>query len=276
VIFDLCHSEYSNKQQLLNTIEISIKTRMTTTYDNTEAGSTQGLSMEVNPRLKYPAIKRSLEEFAATQCTHLYANGLNDLFVTDTPKQYLARLRTEPDAEGVAQPVPKPATPAKPARLANNASHTALSLYNDDKENHESVAKALVALRMRLIDMVGPTIRDELSDDGDGLAGKKLAQILQHVYDKHGKPTIEDLRVLRAQLGTHFSSAAQFDREAAIFKRTIARLATHGDATSEPQKQQLFEAATKSVLGIPPIIARYKRVNPEVEDMSLAGMIQVV
>ena len=227
------------------------------------------ISMESEPRTKYPEVKRWMEEYAQSKCTHIHARGLNEYYISDTPEQFLARALTQLDEHGVEQPMVRLELPATPNRPANNAHIAIVTMFAEDKKDYNSVALAMVDFRRDLLVICGPTIRDELSADAGGLAAKTFPQVIQHLYDRYGTPTSEDLKKERAKLGNKFSTPAQFVSEAARFKRTVAFLNANGDITSQPQQIQLLE-------GIPQCLARYKRRFPLVADRNVEALILAI
>jgi len=236
-----------------------------------------------NPRRNYKGFADSLFEFASTICTDIYpGEGLNALYLAETDKVYNERGLLVEDlngpvlVEGEPQARPRPVIPTKPARPGGNPGHAALAFWKEDSQHAASVAAGITKLKKEIIIALGKVITADLSTGRGGMAAKSIRMILEYLETKYGTLTETDLKHLRALLGKKFTTPTDFTKEASELKVNISALEAGGDNMSQTQLLEIFEEATNGVMGIPPIIARYKRRVAIVGNRVLQDLIDMI
>jgi hypothetical protein len=234
----------------------------------------------------YKGFKDDIRDVAAILATDHYPDhGLNEFHITLTNAEFDALHLTlfdedgnlELDQHGEVQRQPRKAVPGKPVRPHANVGAAGLAYWKDDVAAATSVALAKTILKQKILDACGPTIRATLSTQmPGGLASQSIPMILQYLEIKYGILTGGDIRQLREKLATKFTTPAMFTTEVARFQQNLAALELGGDIMSQAQLCEFFEDATKSVAGIPEILARYNRHVPIVANRILNDLFTAV
>ena len=169
-------------------------------------------------------------------------------------------------------PEPRKPYPGRPTTQTASTLH----FYKEDLAHYSDVAVAITQLRTKILVAVGPIINAELSADAEGLAAKTLAQILQHIDTHYGTLDEEDIKKLRNQIANfEFRSPANFAEDAANFHLLVATMDKGGEPMTQTNLMEIFTENTKRVIGIPEIIARYKR-NVELDKRNVKEMTEKV
>ena len=220
---------------------------------------------------------------AATICTEDYPLGLNHFDITLTPTEYAALGRIIQDAEGNPvlengnpQPQPRHPVPVKPERPRGNVGAPQLAFWKADELCHARVAVGTIKLRKEILIAIGQVCRDDLSTGPGGISAQSLSMILRHLELKYGTLTEKDIKHLRGKLSDKFTTPAKFTQEASKFKTVAAALEAGGGHMNQTQLIEIFTEATLAVVGIPSIIARYKRRVAGIPDRLLNDMMEQI
>ena len=240
-------------------------------------------SLGSNARTNYKAFKDSAWAYSATLCIEHYGTGLNHFHLTLTDREYAALglvMMNEhgiPElVDGVPQPQPRELMPAKPARPHGNVGAPLLAYWKADEITHASVSLGASKLRQDILKACGKLICTDLSVGPGGIAAKTLPAILLYLEDKYGTLTEDDIRGMREKLRQNFTSATKFTEEASRFKINVAALEAGGERMSQTQLIEIFAEVTRAVMGIPPIIARYKRRVAIVANRQIVDLMDAI
>jgi hypothetical protein len=124
-------------------------------------------------------------------------------------------------------------SPPDGPKLRKSSTYATVQMHAFARDLRKEYYAAERDLTRRLLDSVGATIRDELTDPVTGHEHLKPHHILAHVQSRYGELPPKQLQDLRASLSEPFTSARTFEADAVRMRTRLAQLERAGCPESE-------------------------------------------
>ena len=131
-------------------------------------------------------------------------------------------------------------------------------------------------LFIQTVSMLGPSLRDELeSEHAGGLPNLSNTQLQLWLYTRLGKPSEQDIKVLKASTRFRFSTSAQFGQDSAKLKTIYTTLNTLGFPTTVLEQMQQVEENVSHSAHMVAALERYK-VSGDLDTRTYDAMVRFV
>ena len=210
-------------------------------------------SLSENTRLNFGKWKRAVLEYAISNSIHDF--DLNHLLLTDA--EWTIKFPPIDDGHGVL--IPQPRLPVFPARLAGNATATALANWKYDTDIATSALAISAKFKEAILVSAGVSIDREFSDPLRGHIDHEIYQIMAFITEGYGTVTEADILRLKNQMV--IDEIKSWRDNVANFRSIFTLFAPVGLFTTDLDKRSSLDTAIAKTK-FAPILESYKGDHP--------------